>query len=59
LFCSSPFATAHTLYAIRIRIVGVVTKERLWVTYAYLPVFKQLSESAADECAKLRRSAVL
>jgi len=59
MFCYSPLATARKLYPIRIRIVNIVTKEPQWVTVAYVPVVKKFNESAADERANLRRSAVL
>lgn len=39
--------------------INVITDEPQWVTVAYVPVVKKMTESAADERAKLRRCAVL
>jgi len=58
-FSFSHLYTAHKLYPVRIRVVNLVTNAPQWVTTAYVPIVKKLTETAADERAKLRRSAVL
>jgi len=55
----SHLPTAQKLYPVRIRVIILVTDEPQWVTVAYFPIVNKLTESAADERAKLRRSAVL
>jgi len=59
LASSSFHHAAHKLYPVRIRVVNLVTNAPQWVTIAYVPIVKKLIETAANERAKLRRSAVL
>lgn len=55
------FPSSHSAKTLsgRIRVINLVTDEPHWVTVAYFPIVNKLTESAADERAKLRRSAVL
>jgi len=55
----STFSTAHKLYPVRVRIIILITDKPQWVTVAYVPVVKKMTESVVDERAKLRRCAVL